>query len=192
MKLGLISDTHIEKDCDVLPEKIGKVFAGVDLILHGGDIYVLSVLDELETIAPVLAARGNGDIRLTQDPRVKDSLVLDVEGFRIGLTHGIDYPEPSWRTLEQAMLYEFEGKVDIVVIGDTHIAMLDICRGTMLVNPGSPTLPGQIRRIGTVGLLEISPSSKAEAQIIELDTGHVSHKLTHYIHKPDPSPPTIA
>ncbi|MDY6954826.1 MAG: hypothetical protein SWE60_25265, partial [Thermodesulfobacteriota bacterium] len=27
-----------------------------------------------------------------------------------------------------------------------------------------PTLPGQIRRIGTVGLLEISPSSKAEAQ----------------------------
>jgi len=194
MRLGLISDTHIERACEALPAQIREVFAGVDLILHGGDIYVLSALDELETIAPVMAARGNGDIRLPQDARVKDSLVLDLEGLRLGLTHGIDYPEPSWRTLEQAMRYEFGGKVDIIVLGDTHVAMIEVCRGVVLVNPGSPTLPGQIRRIGSVGLLEISPSGKVEAQIIELDTGDVSLNLTHYFHKPagtpDSPPPT--
>jgi hypothetical protein len=40
------------------------------------------VLDWLEGIAPVLAARGNND-GLQDDPRVKDLHLLELEGWRV-------------------------------------------------------------------------------------------------------------
>ncbi len=175
----MISDTHISKKEERLPPQIKDIFAGVDLILHAGDIYLLSVLDELETIAKVMAVRGNGDIWLPNDPRLRDNIVLDLFGFRIGLTHGIDYPEPSWRTLEEAMQYEFRGSVDLLIFGDSHVALLEIHKGVFLINPGSPTFPRQIKGPGSVALLEISSKNKAKAQIISIATGTASHTLTY-------------
>ena len=180
MRLGLISDTHISKKEERLPPQIKDIFTGVDLILHAGDIYLLSVLDELETIAKVMAVRGNGDIWLPNDPRLRDSIVLDIFGIRIGLTHGIDYPEPSWRTLEEAMQYEFKGDVDLLIFGDSHVALLEIYKGVFLINPGSPTFPRQIKEPGSVALLELGPDNKATAQIISIATGVVSHTLTYH------------
>ena len=182
MRLGLISDTHISQEGERLPWQVREIFEGVDLVLHGGDIYVLSVLDELETIAPVLAVRGNGDIWLPDDPRLDDNVVLNLQGFRIGLTHGIDYPEPSWRTLEAAMQYEFGEKVDLLVFGDSHVDMLEIYKGVFLINPGSPTLPRQIKGPGSVALLEINSSGKAKAQIISLATRLATQSLTYFLH----------
>ena len=181
MKLGLISDTHIAKEGEKLPQQIKEVFAGVDLILHGGDIYLLSVLDELENIAPVMAVRGNGDIWLPQDLRLKDNLVLDLQGISLGLTHGLDYPEPSWRTVEAAMQHEFGQRVDILVFGDSHVPLIEIYKGVLLINPGSPTFPRQIKELGNVALLEISPDGEAKAQIISLATKLVLQTLTCHI-----------
>ena len=180
MLLGLISDTHISREDERLPPQIKEVFNGVDLILHGGDIYLLSVLDELEGMAPVMSARGNGDIWLPSDPRLKDSLVLNLQGIRLGLTHGIDYPEPSWRSLETAMEYEFGGKVDILVFGDSHIALIDIYKNVLLINPGSPTFPRQIKELGNVALLEISQGGEAKAQIISLATKLALQTVTYH------------
>ncbi len=56
MRIGLLSDTHIPEVAGALPYQIAKAFKGADLILHAGDIYTTSVLDNLEHIAPVLAA----------------------------------------------------------------------------------------------------------------------------------------
>ena len=183
MLLGLISDTHISREGENLPPQVRGVFNGVDLILHAGDIYLLSVLDELETIAPVMSARGNGDVRLPSDPRLKDSLVLNLQGLRLGLTHGMDYPEPPWRSLEAAMQYEFGGKVDIIVFGDSHVALTDIFKNVLLINPGSPTFPRQIKELGNVALLEISPGGEAKAQIISLATNLASQTLTYHPHQ---------
>ena len=61
MRIGLLADTHIPRDVKMLPPHVKVALDGVDLILHAGDIYLLTVLDELEAIAPVIAARGNGD-----------------------------------------------------------------------------------------------------------------------------------
>lgn len=167
MKIGLISDTHIPRDAEALPGQVKEIFAGVDLILHGGDIYILEVLDELEVIAPVLAAQGNGDIWLPKDRRVRESHVLEVQGLHIGLTHSLDYPEPFWRSLESAMKAEFGGPVDIFIFGGSHKALIETYKGVLLVNPGSPTLPLGLRQPGTVGILEIN-QGKAEAHIIQL------------------------
>ena len=48
MLVGLLSDTHIPDHAKKLPDQLKEVFRGVDMILHGGDIFAVSVLDELE------------------------------------------------------------------------------------------------------------------------------------------------
>jgi len=167
MLVGLISDTHVPRDAKALPPEIKRAFKGVDLILHAGDIYVPRVLDELEKIAPVLAARGNGDQDFHQDHRVKDSHILDIDGFRLGLAHIIIYPELPHYPLSQTMERHFGGWVNIAVFGDTHVALVESYMNVLLVNPGSPTVPNGLFKLGTVGLLEII-GRKVEAHIVQL------------------------
>lgn len=170
MKIGLISDTHIEHAAEDLPARIYEIFAGVDMILHAGDIYVSQVLDRLERIAPLHAVEGNGEWdRRIKDPRLADARVLTLGGLQVGLRHGIVYPEkpPTW-TIENEMTRCFGGPVDVVVIGDTHVALIDECRGVLVVNPGSPTWPNNYKKEpGTVGILEIV-NGMAKAAIVQL------------------------
>ena len=56
MKIGVISDTH-----GLLRPEVAPALAGVDRILHLGDVGKISILAELKTIAPVTAIRGNVD-----------------------------------------------------------------------------------------------------------------------------------
>src|SRR5437763_16721556 len=56
-KIGVISDTHIPH-FEKLPQAIWEHFAGVELVIHAGDPSILSVIDELETIAPAVALQG--------------------------------------------------------------------------------------------------------------------------------------
>src|SRR5216110_2710106 len=60
MKICIISDTH-----GFLDPKVPELFAGVERILHAGDVGPHSLLLELEAIAPVTAVLGNTDTWLT-------------------------------------------------------------------------------------------------------------------------------
>ena len=60
MKIGVISDTH-----DFLDPRVKELFAGVDHILHAGDIGTVWITFELEQIAPVTAVFGNTDAGLS-------------------------------------------------------------------------------------------------------------------------------
>ena len=60
-KIGFISDTHIPEARASWWDQVYTAFQGVDLIFHGGDIHDLALLDELEKVAPIYAARGNGE-----------------------------------------------------------------------------------------------------------------------------------
>ena len=168
MRIGLISDSHIPNAAKFLPPQVFKAFSGVDLILHAGDIYQLSVLNELEQIAPVYAARGNGDYHLPDDPRIKESHVLSLQGKRLGLTHSVEFPEPEWCTLERAMQRDFGGPMDILVGGHTHQTMIEDYQGILIINPGSPTLLDGLYGLGTVAILELD-NGIAKAKIIKLE-----------------------
>ena len=65
MKIGVISDTH-----GWLDRQVPKLFAGVEHILHAGDIGSDAIVAELEAVAPVTAVLGNTDysaaFRLTE------------------------------------------------------------------------------------------------------------------------------
>ena len=174
MRIGLISDTHIpEAGCE-LPPQVYQALAGVELILHAGDMHVIEVLDWLEEIAPVLGARGNGDGDghrpdfPDDDPRVKEAHVFDAEGVTVGLTHGFPLPEEApWTTLQDLMVRKLGGPVDVIVCGDTHVTMNCLREGVLYVNPGSPTLPRQMYALGQVAILTVE-EGRASAEIIEL------------------------
>ena len=170
-RIGLISDTHITAEQEAFWPPIAAALAGVDLILHAGDIYATCVLDWLEQIAPVVAAKGNGDVgrSAAKDRRVQAAHLLEVAGRRIGLVH-IFLPE-QYFPFDQYLARCFGGPVDVVVCGDTHYAEIVDHQGVLIVNPGSPTFPNNYQKqLGTVGLLEIR-NGQCEAKIIRLAPG---------------------
>jgi len=173
VRIGLLSDTHIRRD-NILPGQIEQVFKNVDLILHAGDIVDPEVLDELEKIAPVLAARGDDDPRRLTDDRIKEEHFLAVGGLTLWLKHRMPFGVvqtlrhgPQSR-LTELIMRESSYISDIIVFGDTHMAMAMKSQGILFINPGSPTLPDYQTRLGTVALLSIH-SGEAEAHIVQLD-----------------------
>lgn len=176
MRIGLISDTHIPEARDELWPQVFEAFAGVDAILHAGDIHDLVVIDQLSDIARTFAARGNGDDgsggRPIQpdDDRLREAWLLEFDGLRIGMTHDIPLPEyPPHLTVERAMQRYFgRTDLDVLVYGDTHVEAIDTIGDTLCINPGSPTYPHNLEtQFGTIGFLEIS-GGRAEATIWQL------------------------
>ncbi len=173
MLIGLISDTHIDSRITKLPSQIRDTFKNVDLILHAGDIWIPSVLDELESIAPVKAAWGDDDMKsdLGDDSRMMQGRSLILDNTTIWLTHilppyGIINPqEESYSSVISQK--EPEDTPDVIVFGHTHFATIEHYKDILLVNPGSVTLPNYSRRLGTVALLSLN-SDKIEAHIMQL------------------------
>lgn len=159
MRIGLISDTHIPDHADKLPEQLKDAFRSVELILHAGDIYTVSVLDELELIAPVLSAEGDDDPYTTaSDRRVKIRHILNIDGTTIWLQHQRPW---TWPT-------DSKETPDVIVCGHTHSTSVKNLDGDiLLVNPGSATFPHYKFELGTVALLTVS-EGKAEANIVQL------------------------
>lgn len=156
MRIGLISDTHISKRGELWPQ-VFDVFDGVDAILHGGDVWAPVLLDELEELAPVRVARGNGDLG-QQDSRLEDRCVMSFDGVTVAMLH--DFPTPAHRPpeliLDRARQRFPDTSPDVIVYGHTHIEAVDWIDGLLCVNPGSPTLPhNRSLRLGTVGFLNI-------------------------------------
>lgn len=165
MLLGLLTDTHVPGSIRELWPELRTAFRGVDLILHGGDIVAPMVLDWLEEIAPVLAARGNNDGGW-DDPRMEDIHFLDIEGWRVGLTHDLEPEDRPIGYLTQ--LYFRKTPVDIMISGHTHFERVDYREGVLQVNSGSPIHPHLYSaRLGTVGLLRLERGS-VDARIIRI------------------------
>ena len=177
MRIGLISDTHIPEACEKLPPRVLEVFKGVDLVMHAGDVYVNRVLDELALVAPVIAAIGNGDegldghrFRLEIDARVKAAHLVEVAGVRVGLAHALPTPdETSEAVFLRSMNQHFGGPVDVLVMGHSHLEGVTRFGGTLIVNPGSATLPRNLVDVpGTVAILEITAEGAIAAEIVSL------------------------
>ncbi len=130
--VGVISDTHIPQ-FKKLPEAIWEHFTGIELIIHAGDLSILSVIDELETIAPVVAVQGNVEeeeviLRLP----IKREVVV---GFcRIGILHILGDSHNRVKVARQ----EFP-EARVVVFGHSHIPWNQDVDGQLLFNPGSAT-----------------------------------------------------
>lgn len=131
-KIGVISDTHIPH-FKQLPEAIWQHFEGVELIIHAGDLSILSVLSELETIAPVVAVQGNVEREeVVEALPIKREVV--VGGCRIGIVHILGDSKTYARIARQ----EFPD-ARVVVFGHSHKPYNEEHDGQLLFNPGSAT-----------------------------------------------------
>lgn len=133
--VGVLSDTHVnERGARKLPPEVLSLFErlGVGLILHAGDLNALSVLDQLGAVAPVLAVRGNSDLPATR-AALPARIDLEIGGRRIILVHGDAGPTAN-RTADA-----LAGSADCVVYGHSHVPRVEMVRGTLMFNPGSPT-----------------------------------------------------
>ncbi len=173
MLIGLLSDTHIPEAAKELPSQVKEVFSNVDLILHAGDIYNVSVLDELEKLAPVLAAQGDDDYpEAVRDKRVEKKHILTVDGILIWLQH---FGVWSWPYSSVHAKLKAEEKPDeklsqcphVIIVGHAHRAKIEDSDGVLLINPGSPTFPNYKRELGTVAILT-TDSGKPEAHLVQL------------------------
>jgi len=160
MKIGVVSDTHIPESATDLPSELLQGFEGVDLILHGGDILDCSVLDELETIAPVHAVRGNMD-HFPRSYGLPEKLVVEAEKFRIGLIHGHGAPDG----LERRVIKEFDD-VHCIVFGHAHRPFNEVIDGVLLFNPGTPT-DRRFAPYRSFGILDVA--DRITGRIIRLD-----------------------
>jgi hypothetical protein len=122
--IGLISDTH-----GLVRPDVHTALAGVELILHGGDVGGVEVLLELELIAPVRAVRGNTDP--PDDPPLPSEIELTVGGVRIHVSHGHEVGSPNPRRL----LERYDA--DVIVYGHTHKQLVTQVASRWVVNPGA-------------------------------------------------------
>lgn len=150
--IGLISDTH-----GLLRPDVHDALKGVELILHAGDVGGEEILQELRTIAPTLAVRGNTD---APAPYLEDRIVRDIGGMSIHVSHGHEVG----RLTPDRLLARYTQ--DILVYGHTHRQFLLEWEGRTVVNPGAA---GQ-RRFDvkpSVARLTIA-EGKASVVIVEL------------------------
>ncbi len=193
--VGVIADTHADGPPADLPHPVVEALGGSDLILHAGDIGSGAVIGALEETAPVIAVRGNRASdrapRMGQLPRCRR---LEIAGHTIVLTHGdigwawapraTQRDRAGWvalkRSLDRTGVREvangfvlarlatrFQGRVDCVVFGHTHIPTASRLGPTLYVNPGDAQYCAQ-RRVH-IGLLHIEPAKPIRAELLRLD-----------------------
>ncbi len=172
MTIGVVSDTHGYFDpC------LREILAGVDAILHGGDVGSPEVLDELRRIAPVYAVRGNVD---SPESNLPLALTLSFGRLQVEVIHILPAPQseleewadrasPKGKPPQRSerFLEMFNESTGAVVFGHSHTPCLVNLDGILFFNPGSAgkkrfSLPR------TCGLLEVFPDH-IQATIMPLE-----------------------
>jgi putative phosphoesterase len=151
IRIGVISDTH-----GLLRPEAIEAFAGVDRILHLGDIGDISILAALQRIAPVTAVRGNVD---TDGPcsRLPAFETVDADGHTLYLLHNL-----ATLDLDPAI-----AGFSAVLFGHTHQPKIESKNGVLYFNPGSAG-PRRFKLPVTIGMLTIAPDVALRPEIVTL------------------------
>lgn len=148
--IGVISDTH-----NLLRPEAVETLAGVDLIIHAGDICNAEILEDLRKIGPVIAVSGNNDTGLWTET-IPVFKVVKVAEISIFVIHNIKEMEinPS------------EAGINVVISGHSHKSYIEKRNDILYLNPGSA---GRKRFSLPVSLARLKIDGKEiEAEIIEL------------------------
>ncbi len=150
VRVGLISDTHGLLRPEVLP-----ALAGVDAIIHAGDIGCASILDQLREIAPVHAVRGNNDRGMwARGLAARLDLLFGPVGIHV------------LHDLHDLRAGRLGASTQVVISGHSHRPQVLARDGRLWVNPGSAG-PRRFRLPVTVAVLHLGASTP-HARIVTL------------------------
>jgi len=151
--VGVISDTH-----GLLRPEAVAALAGVDRIVHAGDIGSPDILAALERIAPVAAVRGNND-RERWAAAIPETEVVEVGGVSLYVLHDLHELDLDPRAAGFAA----------VIAGHSHQPRLQERDGVLYLNPGSAgprrfKLPISLARLTVAG-------PRVRAELVTLKVG---------------------
>jgi putative phosphoesterase len=146
MRIGLVSDTHGYVD-----PRLSPALAGVEAILHAGDVGSPAVIAELRRMAPLYAVYGNNDENMGGlGLPLRADFVLG--GVRFHLVHQRPHARPLPDT-------------QVVVFGHSHRPLVERRDGMLFVNPGAAGRAG-FHRLQTIAVLDTR--GEVEVAIVEL------------------------
>jgi uncharacterized protein len=119
-RIGIISDTH-----GLLRPEAEQRLAGVDHIVHAGDIGRPEIIETLRRIAPVTAIRGNVD-SAEWACEYPDTALLRLAGISMYVLHNL-------KTLQA----DPGASIDVIVSGHSHVPKIETVGGVLYLNPGS-------------------------------------------------------
>ena len=117
MKIGILSDTH-----GLLREEVKEGLAGVDHIIHAGDIDTPEVIDALGKIAPLTVVRGNADKDWAE--HIPGSATITLDGKSFFVIHN------------KGKLEDDISDHDVIAYGHSHKYSLAEKDGKIWFNPG--------------------------------------------------------
>src|SRR5438270_1417006 len=147
MLVGVISDTH-----GLLRSEAVATLRGAEHILHAGDIGSPEIIDQLRTLAPVTAIRGNVDHGSWAE-LLPETAVVELAGVSIYMLHDLKQLDLSPRAAGFAA----------VISGHSHQPKSEQRDGVLYLNPGSAG-PRRFRLPITVATLAIA-DGKLSARI---------------------------
>jgi putative phosphoesterase len=150
--IAVIADTHMPKGARRLPERCVERIAAAEAVIHAGDFFAASALEELRAICPVVhAVFGNVD-----EESLRRSLPAELEiaigRWTVAITHDAG---PAQGRLTRLRL-RFPS-ADAVIFGHSHLPLHAEEGGFQIFNPGSPTERRRAPR-PSMGLLDCGPS----------------------------------
>lgn len=150
MLVGVISDTH-----GLLRPEALTALAGVEHILHAGDVGDPRILDALQKVAPVTAIRGNIDC-WGDCAELPPTDAVELGGRLFYLVHSVTDLD----------IHPAVAGVAVVVSGHSHKPSIHSRDGVMFLNPGSAG-PRRFNLPVTIALVTVS-EEKLEARIADL------------------------
>lgn len=147
-RIGIISDTH-----GLLRPEVAEALRECDEILHGGDINNARILDELNSIAPTYAVRGNNDKEWAKD--MAETVSIELHGVGFFMVHNKKYIPAKL------------SDTDVIIYGHSHKYEEKYVDGTLWLNPGSCG-PRRFTQPITFALLEIEDDRSLRVNKIEI------------------------
>ena len=132
--IAILADTHMPKGNRALPPACVEKIRAAEAVIHAGDFFAASVLEELRELNPrVHAVYGNVDEPALRE-ELPEAITVGVGGRTVAVIHDSG---PSKGRLARMRLRFPEA--DAVVFGHSHLPVHEEEGGFQIFNPGSPT-----------------------------------------------------
>lgn len=165
--ITIISDSHVPRRSDTIPDEILEEVKNADLTVHAGDFVSEDLYRDLEDLGEIVAVKGNCDFF-----ELSNSETFERQGIKFGVYHGSGINPRG----DESTLVSIAEKmdVDVLINGHTHQMKAVKTEDKILLNPGSCTgVGGGSASTGNPTMMKILDFDPLELREITLNDGEL-------------------